>query len=149
MKQRIGEEVTEQLEYIPAKLSVIAHVRPKYACNRCDETVSIAPCLRYSYLKAWPPEVLLPMPSSVNTKTIYLISPGTNRSRLGIEMPRNTVCGWIMAAFEACMPMREALHETLIASNYLQADETTMQVMDEPNRKNTIPVICGSIQPPA
>ena len=34
MKQRIGEEVTEQLEYVPAKLSVIAHVRPKYACNR-------------------------------------------------------------------------------------------------------------------
>ncbi|VEB36297.1 Transposase and inactivated derivatives [Legionella sainthelensi] len=43
MKQRIEEEVTEQLEYIPAKLSVIAHVRPKYACNRCNEAVSIAP----------------------------------------------------------------------------------------------------------
>ena len=43
MKQRIGEEVTEQLEYIPAKLSVTAHVRPKYACNRCDEAVTIAP----------------------------------------------------------------------------------------------------------
>ncbi|RUR09509.1 IS66 family transposase zinc-finger binding domain-containing protein [Legionella sp. km772] len=43
MKQRIGEEITEQLEYVPAKLSVIAHVRPKYACNRCDESVSIAP----------------------------------------------------------------------------------------------------------
>ena len=42
MKQRIGEEVTEQLEFVPAKLTVIAHVRPKYACNRCDEGVSIA-----------------------------------------------------------------------------------------------------------
>ena len=57
--------------------------------------------------------------------------------RLGIEMPRNTVCGWIMAAYEVCEPMRQALHEELIASSYLQADETTMQVMDEPKRKNT------------
>jgi hypothetical protein len=42
-----------------------------------------------------------------------------------------------MAAYEACEPMRQALHGELITSNYLQADETTMQVMDEPNRKNT------------
>jgi hypothetical protein len=58
-------------------------------------------------------------------------------NRLGITLPRNTVCGWIMSAFEVCMPMRDALLEELVASNYLQADETTMQVMDEPNRKNT------------
>ena len=43
VKQRIGEEVTEQLEVIPAQLKVIQHVRPKYACNRCDEGVTIAP----------------------------------------------------------------------------------------------------------
>lgn len=43
LKQRIGEEVTEQLEVIPAQLKVIQHVRFKYACNRCDEGVSIAP----------------------------------------------------------------------------------------------------------
>ncbi|WP_115712910.1 IS66 family transposase [Legionella sainthelensi] len=43
-------------------------------------------------------------------------------------MPRNTVCGWIMAAFEVCEPMRTALHDELIASNYVQADETTKRV---------------------
>lgn len=43
LKQRIGEEVTEQLKVIPAQLKVIQHVRPKYACNRCDEGVTIAP----------------------------------------------------------------------------------------------------------
>ena len=40
---RIGEEVTEQLKYIPAQLSVVQHVRPKYACKPCQETVKIAP----------------------------------------------------------------------------------------------------------
>ena len=43
VKQRIGEAVTEQLAIIPAQLKVIAHVRPKYACNKCDEGVTIAP----------------------------------------------------------------------------------------------------------
>ena len=35
--QRIGEEVSEQLDIIPAVLQVIRHVRPQYACGRCKE----------------------------------------------------------------------------------------------------------------
>lgn len=40
---RIGEEISEQLKYIPAKVSVIQHIRPKYACKPCQENVKIAP----------------------------------------------------------------------------------------------------------
>ncbi len=57
--------------------------------------------------------------------------------RMGIEITRNTVCGWIMAAADVCMPMRNVLLKELIASGYIQADETPLQVMDDPNRKNT------------
>jgi hypothetical protein len=57
--------------------------------------------------------------------------------RMGVEMSRNTICGWIMNAAEACMPMRDILINTIRASGYIQADETPVQVMDEPNRKNT------------
>ena len=39
---RIGEETSEQLKYIPAQISVIRHVRPKYACKPCQENVKIA-----------------------------------------------------------------------------------------------------------
>jgi transposase len=57
--------------------------------------------------------------------------------RMGIDLARNTVCGWIMAAAEKCMPMRQALLSMLIQSNYIQADETPLQVMNEIDRKNT------------
>lgn len=137
-KQRIGEEITEQLEIIPAVLKVIAHVRPKYACNRCDESVSIAPM----------PKLFLP--KSIATPSLAahtLISKYQDHlplyrqekiwQRMGVDMPRNTVCGWIMAAAEICMPMRDSLISCLCQSNYAQADETPVQVMDEPNRKNT------------
>lgn len=138
MKQRIGEEVTEQLEIIPAVLKVIAHVRPKYACNRCDEGVSIAPM----------PKLFLPKSMATPSLVAHtLISKYQDHlplyrqekiwQRMGVDMPRNTICGWIMNAAEICMPMRNALMSTLLASDYIQADETTVQVMNEENRKNT------------
>ena len=138
MKQRIGEEVTEQLEIIPAVLKVIAHVRPKYACNRCDERVNIAPM----------PKLFLPKSMATPSLVAHtLISKYQDHlplyrqekiwQRMGVEMPRNTICGWIMNAAEVCMPMRGALMNTLLSSSYIQADETTVQVMGEENRKNT------------
>lgn len=138
MKQRIGEEVTEQLEIIPAVLKVIAHIRPKYACNRCDEGVSIAPM----------PKLFLPKSMATPSLVAHtLISKYQDHlplyrqekiwQRMGVDMPRNTICGWIMNAAEVCLPMRDALIKTLLTSNYIQADETTVQVMGEDNRQNT------------
>ena len=138
IKKRIGEEITEQLELIPAVLKVIAHVRPKYACNRCDEGVSIAPM----------PKLFLPKSMATPSLVAHtLISKYQDHlplyrqekiwQRMGVEMPRNTVCAWIMNAADVCMPMRDALINTLLESDYIQVDETTVQVMGEENRKNT------------
>jgi transposase len=41
-KRRIGEEVREQIEYVPASLYILEHVYPKYACTCCQEHVSVA-----------------------------------------------------------------------------------------------------------
>ena len=41
--QEIGAETSEQLDIIPAKIQVIRHVRPKYACAHCHVGVKIAP----------------------------------------------------------------------------------------------------------
>lgn len=138
IKQRIGEEITEQLEFIPAKLSVIAHIRPKYACNRCDEGVSIAPMPKLFLPKsmATPSLVAQTIVSKFNDH-LPLARQEKIWQRLGIEMPRNTVCGWLMSAAEQCLPMRDALLATLKQSNYVQADETPVQVLGEAGRANT------------
>lgn len=57
--------------------------------------------------------------------------------RMGVEIPRNTMCNWIMKAYEKCYPLKALLINELLQSDYLQADETTLQVMDEPGKKNT------------
>lgn len=138
LKQRIGEEVTEQLEVVPAQLKVIQHVRPKYACNRCDESVSIAPMPKLFLPKSMAtPSLIAHTIVSKYQDHLPLYRQEKIWQRTGIDMPRNTVCGWIMSSAEVCMPMREALIAMLTASGYVQADETPVQVMDEPNRKNT------------
>ena len=138
LKQRIGEEVTEQLEIVPAQLKVIQHVRPKYACNRCDEGVSIAPMPRLFLPKSMAtPSLVAHTLVSKYQDHLPLYRQENIWQRMGIELARNTLCGWIMAAAEVCMPMRDALMNALLTSGYIQADETPVQVMNEPNRKNT------------
>lgn len=57
--------------------------------------------------------------------------------RYGIDIPRNTMCGWLMAVAELCEPLWYALKKFILSNDYIQANETPVQVMQEPERKNT------------
>ena len=135
---RIGEEVTEQLKYIPAQLSVVQHVRPKYACKPCQENVKIAEM----------PTLLLPksiatpelMAHTIVTKYadhIPLYRQEAIWQRLDIDLPRSSLCAWILKTAELCKPLVRALRQLILQSKYIQADETTLQVLDEVGRANT------------
>jgi len=138
LKQRIGEEVTEQLDVIPAQVKVIAHVRPKWACNQCDAGVSIAPMpVLFLHKSMAAPGLIAHTIVSKYQDHLPLYRQGKVLGRKGGNMPRKTAPGWVIAAAEVCMPMREAIISALLASNYIQADETPLQVMHELNRKNT------------
>jgi transposase len=134
---RIGEETSEQLKYIPAKISVIQHVRPKYACKPCQENVKIA---------AMP---MLLLPKSIATPELVahtIISKYCDHlplyrqeaiwERMEIEMPRSSLCGWILKVAELCEPLVYQLRKNILAYDYAQADETTVQVLDEIGRDN-------------
>jgi len=57
--------------------------------------------------------------------------------RLGIDMPRSSACGWLLKTAEICEPLIKLNQKILTADNYIQADETTVQVLDEVGRDNT------------
>lgn len=137
-KKKIGEEVSEQLEVIPASIKVIAHIRPKYACNRCDENVVIAPM----------PELFLPKHmASPSLVADILINKFENHlplyrqeqiwKRLNIDIPRNSMSNWIRKAYEICLPLKEVFIKVLLSTDYMQVDETPVQVLREPGKKNT------------
>ncbi len=134
---RIGEEITEQLKYIPAQLSVIQHVRHKYACKPCQENIKIAPM----------PILLLPKSIATAELIAYTIVakycdhlPLYRQEgiwqRLEIDLPRSSLCGWILKTAEICEPLIKLLRDEIINHDYAQADETTVQVLDEVGRSN-------------
>ncbi len=134
---RIGEAISEQMKYIPAQLSVIQHVRPKYACRPCQENVKIAPM----------PLLLLPKSIATPELVAYtLVAKYCDHmplyrqeaiwERLGMDMPRSSLCGWLMKVAALCEPLVKLLQKALISDHYIQADETPVQVLDEVGRDN-------------
>lgn len=134
---RIGEVISEQIKYIPAKLSVVQHVRPKYACKPCQENVKIAPM----------PSLLLPKSIATPELVAYtIIAKYCDHialyrqqgiwDRLGIDMPRSSLCEWLLKVSALCEPLVKLLRENIIVYDYAQADETTVQVLDEIGRSN-------------
>lgn len=143
-KSRIGEEVSEQLDIIPAKMQVIRHIRPKYACRRCEgveddgPTVVIAP----------PPAQMIPKSMATAGLLAHILTakfvdalPFYRQEKIftrhGVELKRATMCCWAMQVAQKCQPLLELLREETHAGPLIQADETTVQVLVEPGRAPT------------
>lgn len=135
---KIGEEITEQLKYIPAQLSVVQHVRPKYACKPCQENVKIAPMPVLLLPKSIAtPELVAQTIIAKYCDHLPLYRQERIWNRLEVDLPRNSLCGWILKTAEICEPLVKLLQKNIIAYDIAQADETTVQVMNEPGRANT------------
>lgn len=131
----IGEEASEQLDIIPAKVQVLVHVRKKYACRQCEDGVKTAP------LPAQP----LPR-SNASPSTLAYISTGkyvdgvplhrqeAGLNRSGIDIPRNTLANWMMQSGELIQPLINLLEEQLLSYPVIQSDETVVQVLNEPDK---------------
>jgi transposase len=133
----MGEEITEQLKFIPAKLVIMRHIRPKYGCRGCENGVRIVsmPLLLLPKSIATP-ELVAQTILSKYVDHIPLYRQEQMWARLGIDLPRNSCCGWIMKVSELCEPLWELLGEDLLKSNYIQADETPVVVLKSGAEKN-------------
>ena len=135
---RIGEEVSEQLKYIPAQVSVIQHVRPKYACKPCEENVKIAPMPTLLLPKCIAtPELVAHTIVSKYCDHTPLYRQESIWERLEIDMPRCSLCGWVLKTAELCEPLVKIMQKNIVDYDYAQADETVVQVLNEVGRSNT------------
>ncbi len=141
---RIGEEVSEKLDYIPAKLQVIRHIRPKYACKSCEgvessgPTVLIAPAPPQIIPKGIAtPGLLAHVAVSKYADALPLYRQEKMFERFGIEISRSTMAGWMVMAAQGCKPVMDLLYRGLLAGPLINIDETPIQVLKEPGRANT------------
>jgi transposase len=140
----IGEDVSERLDKVPAKLRVIVTRRPKYACRACEKTaadttagVIQAPAPARLVTGGLPTEALIAdVIVAKYADHLPLYRQSQILAREGIRIDRSTLAHWVgFAAFELA-PLHERLVAILKTSTKLFADETRCPVLD-PGRGKT------------
>ena len=134
---RIGEDVSERLDVIPAQFRVLVTRRPKYACRTCAEGVTQAPAPARLIEGGLPTEALVAhVLVAKYADHCPLYRQAQIYARQGVLLDRSTLADWVGRAAFLLRPVRDRLLENLKASSKLFADETTLPVLD-PGRGQT------------
>ncbi len=137
---RIGEEVTEQLDIIPAQIQVLRHVRIKYACRTCEDGVQIADLPPQPLPKSnASPGLLAYIATAKYQDALPLYRQEQVFKRLGLELPRNTLARWMVEMGALLAPLAERMRTHLHGAELIHMDETTVQVNTEPGRAASSP----------
>lgn len=107
--QRIGEDVSEKLDYTPGVFTVEQHIRGKWACRQCETLIQA------------------PVPAQVIDKGILTA---------GLAIPRSTLAQWVGQTGVQLQPLVDPLREAVLAQRVVYADETPVQML-APGEKKT------------
>jgi transposase len=133
----IGADTSERLDVIPAQFRVIVTRRPKLACRACPGVVLQAPAPARLVEGGMPTEATVAhVLVSRYADHLPLYRQSQILARQGIEIGREILADWTGTAALEVMPVVRRMHEILLASPRLFADETTMPVLD-PGRGQT------------
>jgi transposase len=134
---RIGEDVAERLDIVPAQLRVLVVRRPKYACRACEDGVVQAPAPARLIEGGLPTEATVAhVVVAKYADHLPLYRQAQIYARQGINLDRSTLADWTGRAAWLLRPLHARLLERLKASGKLFADETTAPVLD-PGRGRT------------
>lgn len=134
--KRIGEEVSEKLDYTPGVFTVERHIRGKWVCNRC-ETLIQAPMPAQIIDKGIPTSGLLAQVLIAKyADHLPLYRQEQIFTRAGVALPRSTLAEWIGVCGVQLQPLIDALRDTLLKEAVLHADETPVPMLS-PGKKKT------------
>ncbi len=132
---KIGEKIRERLDIVPATLVVNRYIEMTYKCNCCGKIVT----------KKAPKQII--QKGDVDTGLLATLIVGKYEDhiplyrheeifcRLGVDIARNTTARWVIQAADAFRPLINIMKDDMQKSDYVQCDETTVQVLQEKNRK--------------
>ena len=134
---RIGEDVSERLDVVPATFRVLVTRRPRYGCRSCESTVVQAPAPARIVEGGIPTEALIAQVLvSKYADHLPLYRQAQIYARQGVRLDRSTLADWVGRAAWYLRPLRDHILERLRRSQRLFADETTAPVLD-PGRGRT------------
>lgn len=134
----IGQEISEQLEFVPARLSVVEHVRLKYACRTCETNASEAgPQIATAPRPLSPIEKGLAAPGLLSYVIVSKYSDHLPLHRLerildrhGIDIARSTMCDWMAGCADALRPLYDRMTTRVLQSKVIHTDDTPVKVRD-------------------
>ena len=124
----IGEETSERYEYIPAQLLVIEEVCKKYACACTVKTASKPP--QPIEKSAAGASLLAQVIVSKVADHLPVHRQGKIFRRFGVEIPDQTLCGWMRQSAELLDPLYVRLKQFVLSSKVVGTDDTPVKVLD-------------------
>ena len=140
----MSTEIRREIEIVPAQVKVIEHIRHRYSCRRCEREAISTPIVT-----AKMPRPAFPKSLASAATVAYIMSQKYVEGlplyrqekafeRIGVEISRQNMANWIIKGAENWLgPLYEKMREHLLKQEILHADETSLQVLKEPNRAAT------------
>lgn len=135
-KDRIGQEVSEELDYVPASFVVRQHIRPKYACKRCQDGVVIADL---------PDRPIDKGRAGTGLFSHVLVSKYADHlplhrqegiyRRHGLELRRSTLCDWVAQSAALLEPIVLEMKRQILTAPKLHTDDTPVPVRNGPRKQ--------------
>jgi transposase len=133
--RKLGEDVSEMLEYVPASFMVIRHVRTKLSCTKCDCIVQAEAPSRPIDRGAAGPGLLAHVLVSKYCDHQPLYRQSQIYARQGVELERSTMADWVGGSSRLIEPLVEALQGYVMEAGKLHADDTPVPVLAPGNGK--------------
>ena len=133
--KRIGEDVSERLDYTPGVMTVERHIRGKWACSSC-QTLTQAPVPAQIIDKGIPTSGLLAQVLVAKySDHLPLYRQETIFGRSGYAIPRSTLAQWVGVCGVQLQPLVDALKNAVLQHAVLHADETPVAMLKPGNKK--------------
>jgi len=138
----MGRDTRRELVIIPAQVKIREHVRHVYACRDCEKDECGVPIVKAAVSEPvikgsfTSPEAIAHIMTQKFVMGVPLYRQEQEWKRSGIHLSRQTMSNWLIKAAETWLtPIYDALHEMLYNHSVLHADETTLQVLREPDKR--------------
>jgi transposase len=133
--KRIGEDVSEKLDYTPGVFTVEQHIRGKWACAQCATLIQ-APVPAQVIDKGIPTAGLLAQVLVAKySDHLPLYRQERIFGRAGVALPRSTLAQWVGICGVQLQPLVEMLKHEILSHAVLHADETPVQMLKPGNKK--------------
>jgi transposase len=127
--RKLGEDIFEMLEYVPASFLVIRHVRPKLSCARCACVLQAPAPARPVDRGMAGPGLLAHVVTAKFSDHLPLYRQSKIYAREGVDLDRSTLARWVAEASHLLEPLNETLRRYVMKTDKLHGDDTPLPVL--------------------